>query len=256
MSEGEKPNKIEVLMNEIHETLGLLETNLPRQVDGYALSQKSKLPWKVLLYREALIWRIVELGRSALESILDDRLVSGVVLTRAAVETSAALWYLSRKVDAVVDSKMVGDVDEYLMKLAMGTATGWPEADSSGDVLTLPRPIKIGAFLKQVEKDIEGFSHQYGILSEYAHPNWAGTVLLYSSTDRQKAITDFGTNMRKAENAKAVGVVNLSVALKMFHAKYDHISDVIPAFISVCEAQSSNQQNSPRGRAETQNDLR
>ena len=81
----------------------------------------------------------------------------------------------------------------------------------------MPRPIKIGAFLKQVEKDIEGFSHQYGVLSEYAHPNWAGTVLLYSSTNKQKAITDFGQNMRKAENAKAIGVGNLSVALKMFH---------------------------------------
>ena len=227
-------------MNEIRETLGILEFNLPRQLDGYALSQKSKMPWKVLLYREALIWRIVELGRSALQNFLDDRLVSGVVLTRAVVETSAALWYLSTKVDAVVDSKMVGGVDEYLMKLAMGTATGWPETDSSADSPTMPRPIKIGAFLKQVEKDIEGFSHQYGVLSEYAHPNWAGTVLLYSSTNRQKAITDFGQNMRKAENAKAVGVVNLSVALKMFQTKYNRISDLIPAFITVCETRSDN----------------
>lgn len=158
------------------------------------------------------------------------------------MEASAAVWYLSAKVDAVVESKMVGDVDEYLMKLAMGTATGWPETDSSPEVLTMPRPIKIGAFLKQVEKDIEGFSHQYGVLSEYTHPNWAGTVLLFSSTNKQKAITDFGQNMRKAENAKSIGVVNLSVALKMFHTKYNRISDFIPAFITVCEAQSVNQQ--------------
>jgi hypothetical protein len=244
VSDGERANKIAALINEIRESLAMLESNLPRQVDGFVLSQKSKLPWKVLLYREALIWRIVELGRSALESFLSERMVSGVVLTRAAVEASAALWYLSAKVDAVVDSKVVGDADEYLMKLAMGTATGWPETDTSTDVLTMPRPIKIGAFLKQAEKDIEGFSHQYGVLSEYAHPNWAGTVLLYSSTNKQKAITDFGQNMRKAENAKAIGVGNLSVALKMFHTKYNRISDLIPAFISVCEAQSANQQGS------------
>ena len=233
--------KLKPLINEIRESLAMLESDLPRQVDGFALSQKSKLPWKVLLYREALIWRIVELGRSALENFLSERIVSGVVLTRAAVEASAALWYLSAKVDAVVDSKIVGDVDEYLMKLAMGTATGWPETDTSTDVLTMPRPIKIGAFLKQVEKDIEGFSHQYGVLSEYAHPNWAGTVLLYSSTNKQEAITDFGQNMRNAENARAIGVVNLSVALKMFHTKYNHISDLIPAFVSVCEAQLAKQ---------------
>jgi len=244
VSEGERVSRIAALVNEIRESLAMLESNLPRQIDGFALSQKSKLPWKVLLYREALIWRIVELGRIALESFLSERIMSGVVLTRSAVEASAALWYLSAKVEAVVDSKMVGDADEYLMKLAMGTATGWPETDTSTDVLTMPRPIKIGAFLKQVEKEIEGFSHQYGVLSEYSHPNWAGTVLLYSSTNKQTAITDFGQNMRKAENAKAIGVGNLSVALKMFHTKYNRISDLIPAFISVCEAQSANQQGS------------
>ena len=39
-------------MDEIPKSLELLESNLPKQIDGYALSQKSKMPWKVLLYRE------------------------------------------------------------------------------------------------------------------------------------------------------------------------------------------------------------
>lgn len=99
----------------------------------------------------------------------------------------------------------------------------------------MPRPLKVGKMLEQTEKDIEGFSHQYGVLSEYAHPNWAGTVLLYSDTNKQTAITDFGQYIRKADNAKAIGVVNLSVALKMFQARYNRISDILPAFINVCE---------------------
>jgi hypothetical protein len=237
VSESGKAERISVLMNEIPESLALLESNLPRQVDGFALSQKSKLPWKVLLYRESLIWRMVELSSSAFESLANGKLVSGIVLTRAAVEVSAALWYLCAKVEAVVDSKAVGDVDDYLMKLAMGTATAWPETDSSADGLTMPRPVKISAFLKQAEKDIEGFSHQYGVLSEYTHPNWAGTVLLYSNTNKETAKTDFGENIRKSDNAKAIGVVNLSVALKMFHERYNRISDLLPAFIGVCEGQ-------------------
>jgi hypothetical protein len=109
------------------------------------------------------------------------------------------------------------------MKLSMGTATGWPE-DSSPGAETMPRPVKVGTLLEQTEKDIEGFSHQYGVLSEYAHPNWAGTVLLYSNTNKQTAITDFGQNIRKADNAKAIGVVNLSVALKMFQSRYNRIT--------------------------------
>ena len=99
-----------------------------------------------------------------------------------------------------MDSKVVGDVDEYLMKLAMGNATGWPENSAPG-AGAMPRPVKVGKMLEQAEEDIEGFSHQYGVLSEYAHPNWAGTVLPYSDTDKQTAITDFGQYMRNAKAA-------------------------------------------------------
>ncbi|MCU1268810.1 MAG: hypothetical protein JWN74_104 [Acidobacteriaceae bacterium] len=213
MNEAETSKRTASLMDEIRQSLDLLEANLPREIDGFALSQKSKLPWKLLLYREALTWRFAELTRSAFDSLSNDRLVSGIVLTRAAVEPSAALWYLCTKVTAVVDTRMIGDFDEYLTKLTMGTATGnWPEDSSPDDEIRLPRPVRIGTFLQHAEKDIEGYSHQYGILSEYAHPNWAGTVLLYSNTDKLTAVTDFGRNFRKGHNAKGVG--NLSVGLE------------------------------------------
>jgi hypothetical protein len=88
----------------------------------------------------------------------------------------------------------------------------------------MPRPVKVGKMLEQAEKDIEGFSHQYGVLSEYAHPNWAGTVLHYSDTDNQTAITDFGQYMRNAVPTKVIGAGNLSAALRMFQSRYNRIS--------------------------------
>jgi hypothetical protein len=230
------------LMDEISDSITLLDSMAPRQVDGYALSPKSKLPWKVLLYRGALAWRMAELGRSAFESLASSKLVSGIVLTRAAVEVSVALWFLCAKITAVVDSQRVGDADDYLMKLSMGTATGWPE-DSSPGTVTMPRPVRVGKLVDHAEKDIEGFKHYYGVLSEYAHPNWAGTVLLYSDTNRQTAMTSFGQNVREAESTKKIGVSNLSVALKMFHSRYNRISDLLPTFIGVCESNPSDAQS-------------
>lgn len=102
MAEFGRTKRIAALMSEIPESLEVLEASLPKQINGYALSLRSKLPWKVMLYREALIWRVVELGRGAFENLRGDKLVSGIVLTRAAVETAAALWYLCAKVAAVV----------------------------------------------------------------------------------------------------------------------------------------------------------
>jgi hypothetical protein len=231
------------LMDEIRARLDLLESSLPKRVDGWALSQMSKLPFKVLVYREALSWRMAELGRVAFEEFEKGRLAAAIVLTRAAVETSAGLWYLCAKVDASVESAEVGDIDDYLMKLIAGIATGAPTDVSTGEAIT-PRPIKVGVFLKEVEKDIEGFSHQYGILSEYAHPNWAGTVYLYAKYDKEKGLADFGQNIRNPGSTKGTGVNNLSVALAMFERSYNRIADLIPAFTKLCESRLKDRKDS------------
>jgi hypothetical protein len=229
-------NSKESLMDEIRGRLELLESNLPERVAAMAVSPTSKHPYKALVYRESLIWRMVELARAAFESFERDRLVAAIVLTRAAVETSAALWYLCAKITAAVESNTVGDIDDHLMKLVTGTATSAAITDESTTDVIVPRPVRVGTFLSAVEKDIPGFSHQYGILCEYAHPNWAGTVLLYAKHDPEKRLTDFGQNMRKRENTKGIGVRNLSVALGMFETSYNRIFDLMPAFTKLCES--------------------
>jgi hypothetical protein len=222
------------LMDEIRGNLELLESRLQRRVDGWALSQVSKLPFKVMFYRESLAWRMAELSRAAFEEFEKDRVAAGIALTRASVETSAALWFLCGKVDASVESAEVGDIDHYLMKMTMGIATDPPTDASTGEAVT-PRPIKVGKFLDCVEKDISGFNRQYGYLSEYSHPNWAGTVYLYSKFDKENGAADFGPNMRESGATKRTGVNNLSVSLLMFERSYNLIADLIPAFTKLCE---------------------
>jgi hypothetical protein len=223
-------NSIESFLNEIQERVNRLESARLERLDAKAVSMSAKLPYKVMLYREVLAWRMAELGRESLDSFQKHKLVATAVLTRAAMETAAALWYLRVKVDTAVESGAVGDIDDYLMKLMMGTATGDPNVADP----VLPRPIKIGKFLEAVERDVQGFSHQYGVLSEYAHPNWAGTSSLYSKHIPEDRSTLFGQNIR-GEGTKTVAVVNLGVALMMFEATYSQIGDLMPAFIELCE---------------------
>jgi hypothetical protein len=219
------------LMDEIHSRLGTLDSHLPRNLDAFALSPDSKLPAKVLRYRESLIWRIAEVGRAAFHEFEGNKLVSGIVLTRAVVETSAALWYLRSKVDDAIKSNEIGDIDTYLVKLNVGIATSPPKPDE-GD---FPRPVKIGKFLEQVEKVIEGFSNHYGVLSEFAHPNWAGTVSLYSKYHPENLTIEFGQNIRSGDQAKELGVNSLHAALKFFEATYNNLTDSTPAFVELCQ---------------------
>jgi hypothetical protein len=217
------------LINDIHERLKKLESSLPKHLDAMAVSQTAKLPWKALLGREALIWRMAELSRSAVENFEKDRLVSAIVLTRAAVETFAALWYLWDKIAAIVESSRVGDIDTYLMKLISGVKIDDPVFPQAINILTIIEK------LDKKEKFDKAFSDQYAILCEYTHPNAAGTTQTYLHHNREQLTTDLGLNTRTANHTKLLGLGNLSAALSLFEMRYNDLVDLIPAFARLCE---------------------
>lgn len=213
-------------ITEIEECLQTLKRNLPRRIDPIALS-RSKLPFKALAYRETLIWRVEELGRTAFENLHADLLAAAILLTRAAIETTAALWYLFNKLNVAVKAGSVGDLDHYLNRLSVGTRNwkddGWPEAVS---VLT---------FLDCSEKTFKGFRHAYDELSEYAHPNYLGTTGLYSRIDPEGNLIDFGPEAKGLKHPRYACALNLTVLLMIFEDTYDKLADLMPAFITLCE---------------------
>jgi hypothetical protein len=205
--------------------LALFEKNLPRQIDPIALS-RSKLPFKALSYRETLIWRVTELGRTAVENFKKDRVAAATLLTRAVVETTAALWYLRKKMTAALEAQALGDIDDYLMKLTYGTRV-WEEFPAAISVLT---------FVDSVEKELEGFRKQYDSLSEVAHPNYSGTTGLFSKIDRDNMLVNVGPNAEYALGVVISGTGSLSAALFIFEHCYDKLADEFPAFVELCEA--------------------
>jgi hypothetical protein len=215
---------LDAIMTEIRGRLEIIDQSLPIRADAI-LSPDSKLPSKALRYRETLIWRMAELSRGAFDNFEKNKTACAILLTRAAVETSAGLWFLNAKLEAAVKAKAVGDLDNYLSKLVMGS-----RSDSA-----LPEALNVLKFVDRVEKDVEGFRHQYEILSEFAHPNWAGTVLLYSNTDYINLSTDFGNSIRGMDAPKRIGIINLSVALMIFEQSYNSVADLMPAFIELCK---------------------
>jgi hypothetical protein len=212
------------LMSEIRQRLRVFERHLPRQIDPLAMS-RSKLPFKALLYREALIWRVTELGMAAFENFDANRLAAAILLTRAAVETTAVLWYLCNKITTALKAGSLGDIDDYLMRLSLGSRV-WEE---------LPDTINVLTFVDCVNKTVDGFRRQYDSLSEYSHPNYSGTTGLYSKNDTENILIDFGSNVRSTDGPKHIGVINLSVALTMFEHTYNKLADVMSDFVALCE---------------------
>jgi hypothetical protein len=233
--ETERKNTIEAWIVEADGRLTVFERNLPRRCDPVAMS-RSKLPFKALSYRETLTWRMTELGRCALEHFKQDKVAAAVLLTRAVVETTASLWFLRKKIAAAVKAAELGDIDNYLMKLAFGTKQ-WEEFPAAINVLT---------FVDSVEKEVEGFRKQYDSLSEIAHPNYAGTTGLFSTTDYENILISFGPNSKQTFNAKLAGMANLSSALGIFEHCYNKMADELPAFVELCE-QAIDKKGCPEG---------
>jgi hypothetical protein len=146
---------------------------------------------------------------------------SGILATRAAVEVTAALCYLNACIRDVLKSGSIGDIDECLMRRGCVSRID-PTAPNAINVLT---------FVDKESEEVREFRQQYEDLSEFAHPNWTGTALLYSKSDRENMIQDFGQKLRHAENAKQIGITNLSLALLIFEKSYKEIGKAISALV-------------------------
>ena len=216
---------IDKLFEDVRDALATVEANLPTIVDGFVLSDKTKRPFKAIWFRESACWRIAQLSRSSLECFEKRKLASAVLLARACMETSASLWYLRQILERSIEAQTIGDADERIMQLLMGS-----KVDPN-----LQKAVNVLKCIDCVDKTIPGFRHQYDNLSEFAHPNWAGTVLLFSKRE-DGGIANFGDNMRSEESVLVAGLHNLAVALDVFALSYNRVGELLPDFVRLCEA--------------------
>jgi hypothetical protein len=217
---------IEQLVGAVENRLAFLQSNCSSRIDAANISKAAKLPFKATWFFEALSWRMAELCRAGLESLQTMKLASGILLVRGAVETSAAIWYLRRKLSAAVESGALENVDESVMKMLMGS-----KIDPN-----LPQALNVMTFVRDVEKEINGFENQYGALSEIAHPNWAGTAFLYSNPDHNSQHVDFGAHLRGRATLIVTGLTNLDTALLIFNHSRLLLAELVPPFALLCES--------------------
>jgi hypothetical protein len=174
---------------------------LPTQIDAPGIS-RIKLPGNAVWCRETWLWRFTELAQDALEKLDHGRLASAMLLTRAAVETAAALWYLDIKITRALESSDLAELDEKLKQLVVGYKD--PNACADG----LPKAINVLTFVGQVDKEIAGYSSQYAALCEYSHPNHDGAAGLYSHPHEDTGLIELGSNIRGSQSHDVICALN------------------------------------------------
>jgi hypothetical protein len=175
-------------MADFSAVLQVFRSALCKQVDVGGLyarnpvAHKWKAPWRALLLREAVAWRLQDLLEQSLVLSRMGHLLGARVLLRSALETLAMLIYLNRSIRSVI----AGNLDFHTFsdktsRLLLG----------SRDKTTKTESISILTVLDGANKRYPGLSEMYAALSESAHPNYEGMLVAYSSADTENHITNF-----------------------------------------------------------------
>jgi hypothetical protein len=217
-------------LNSIESTLTALAALRPSRVDPAHYSVKAKIPSKIAALRAGLLYRLVELANVSLQCLKSGQLAAAIVLARSGLETTVALWFATRKIERALEAKRVDHLDDDVMKLLLGFKGSKPFSETT-------EAINVLTFFGYVGKDIEELEIIYADLSEYAHPNWAGTASLYSKPDLANLRLEFGptqsTNAAPAELAR-VTLMRSMVAFKHLHKQIDTL---MPKLIELTEGE-------------------
>jgi hypothetical protein len=201
-----------------------LVAKLPTSIERLSISLHAKLPFKAMSLRAILMYRVSELSKSAYQQYEARSLISAFVLSRAVVETGALLCSLLKSMRRVVSEQQVGDVDDFLMKALFGQRT--PDSNLAAlNVLTL---------IDHMDKESRGVRSLYDFLSEYAHPNYSGSYGAYGSEDRENYCLNLGADFERINWKPAISTH--LVAIREFMKSCEEVSDLLPDFTIVCEA--------------------
>jgi hypothetical protein len=153
------------------------------------------------------------------------RAVSGTILARSLYETAATLSYIDDFMDRTCKSDDPSNANETVMKLLMGSRLeDWEY-----------RSINVVTMIEKVERQSPGAKQLYDNMSEVAHPNWQGTALAFSQTDRGNILTRLGNYPRGTDKPLSSSLIFLNFALIMLHIHHEGFAAQLAEFASFCQ---------------------
>lgn len=158
-------------------------------------------------YREAVLYRFIELCESSLLLSKSGNYVAAVVSARAAQESFAVIAYLSFKLEAFEDDHDLTALLNTMYRLSIG----WKGDDE------FPEMINVLTCIDQVSKKLDSdFRTLYNTLSEISHPNYQGVLGTYSSPNHDTKEVVMGTSPKAKDRLGDLVVTTIHVCALLF----------------------------------------
>lgn len=171
---------------------------------------KWKAPFRALVLREALLWRMNDLGQQIVVLENFGHILGSRILLRSALETTCILIYLNSKIEAVCNGKLnFFEFEKVSLDLLMG----------SKDESTSLSSVNILTMISSANKKHGNIQKIHKTLSECAHPNYSGVLLGYSETNYSAHETHFGNRWKERFGKQQEPIINHIYAI--FEHEYD-----------------------------------
>jgi hypothetical protein len=166
---------------ELEEKLKRLSGLLPKIISRENVSDTSKTALKAHLIHSSLLYRYHDIAKNSVSLSKERAIVPALILARSAFETAALLFYTYTKIDIVVKSRDISEIDDILMRIMFGQRQQQITEDtyiSAINILTV-----IDLLDKEMGKlGVQGIRDLYDSLCEFAHPNFCGAFGSYAET--------------------------------------------------------------------------
>lgn len=176
-------------------------------------------------FREAALYRFIELTESSYSLYKSNLLVGSIVAARAAQETVAVLWFINSKLEHLSKTKDIAHFTNTIKRLTLG----WSNTDD------LPEKINVFTCIDSVDKHLDGkFRRHYEMLSEYAHPNYSGTFGAYGDPNHETCEVHLGNYPRAKENLLALIELTTCICVGLLDSIQENYEVVINEALHAC----------------------
>lgn len=185
------------------------------------VAYKWKAPFRSLMLREAVFWRITDLMTQSYALHQQGYALGARILLRSGFETLATLIYLNQLTQKVLDGKLSFHI--------FGDKTSTLLLGSRNDT-TAHISINIVTVLENCDKRYPGLMKLYAELSESAHPSYEGLCMGCSTVDHSEYETTFSNRWAELYGEQHLRAMEL--CMETFHHEYN---DVWPELIQRLE---------------------
>jgi hypothetical protein len=208
-------------IKEIEGYLAQLESMAPTIIDEKYKRMGNQIPFRVIVLRDGLIHRGVDLSKCALEMYKNIHMIPAIVLTRSIFESVSLIFFLHQKVEKFLSDRNQEELNAFLKRGTLGSKNNDTEYES----------INVLTAIDKLDKKYRGLREMYDALSEHSHPNWAGTFGSYIRLNEEKNSLILGPNDGSLSH---MGLPPFVIALAVFIHYYERLLEIMPKLVEIC----------------------